>query len=57
MSEGKGEAPQDSKWGKITFRIKIHTCQRCSESTNKTLVHTRTQETKQQLHKEVWVDS
>ena len=32
------EKPQkDGRRGKIIFRIKLHTCQRCSEGSNKTL--------------------
>ena len=34
------EKPQhDGKRGKNTFRIKPHTCQRCSEGSNKTCTH------------------
>ena len=34
----KKEKPQqDGRRGKIMFRIKPHTCQRCSEGSNKTL--------------------
>ena len=36
-SKGKGEAQQDGRRGKIMFRIKIHTLQRCSEGSNQTL--------------------
>ena len=37
MSKGKGEAPEDGRRGEVAFRIKPHTCQRCSEGSNKTL--------------------
>ena len=40
---GKEKPQQDDRRGAIAFRIKPHTCQRCSEGTNKTLVYTRTQ--------------
>ena len=33
----KEKPQQESRRGKITFRIKPHTCQRCSEGLNKTL--------------------
>ena len=33
----KEKPQQDSRRCKIMFRIKPHTCQRCSESSNKTL--------------------
>ena len=37
MSNGKGEAPQDGRRGKIVFRIKHHAHQRCSQGSNKNL--------------------
>ena len=37
MSRDKGEDQQDGRRGKITFRIKPHTCQRHSEGSSKTL--------------------
>ena len=38
------EEPQQDGWrGEFMFRIKPHSCQRCSEGSNK-LMHTRTQE-------------
>ena len=36
-SKDKGEAPVDSGRGKIVFRIKFYTHERCSEGSNKTL--------------------
>jgi len=39
----KEKPQQDSRRGKIIFRIKPHTHQRHSEDANKTLAHTRTQ--------------
>ena len=36
-SKGKEKLQQDGRRGEITFRIKPHTCQRCSEGSNKTL--------------------
>ena len=39
---------QDGRRGKITFRIKPHTCQRCSEGSNKPWVH-QNPETPQRL--------
>ena len=35
----KSMKKQDCRRGKIVFRIKPHTCQRCSEGTNKPCVH------------------
>ena len=49
--KGKGEAPTRWKEGQnreITFRIKSHTCQRCSEGSNKPWVH-QNPETPQRL--------
>ena len=40
----KEKPQQDVRRGEIVFRIKPHTCQRCSEGSNKNLVCTRTQE-------------
>ena len=39
MSRDKGEDQQDGRRGKITFRIKPHSHQRCSEGSNKPCVH------------------
>ena len=47
----KEKTQQDSRRGKIIFRIKPHTHQRHSEDANKTLVHTRTQGKEQWPHK------
>ena len=35
MTKDKGEAPEDGRRGEIAFRMKSHTCQRCSEGSNK----------------------
>ena len=39
MSKGKGKSQQDGRRGKITFRIKPHTGQRCSEGSYKPCAH------------------
>ena len=39
MSQGKGEAPQDGRRGKLAFRIKPHSRQRRSEGSNKPCAH------------------
>ena len=64
LSKGKGEAQQDGMRGKIAFRIKPHTFQRCSEGSNKPCVH-QDPESPQRLRQncvwvspeEVWVSS
>ena len=56
MSKGKGEAPA-RWWGvvQIGFRIKPHTCQRCSEGSSKPCAH-QDPETPQRLRQNhVWV--
>ena len=64
MSKGKGEDQQDGRRGEIAFSIKLHTRQRCSESSNKPYVH-QDPETPLRLRQscvwvsaeEVWVSS
>ena len=52
----KEKSQQDSRRGKIMFRIKPHTGQRCSESSNKTLcVPGDPTETEPDLSLSVWV--
>ena len=51
----KEKPQQDCRRGKITFRIKPYTCQRCSESSNVPCVH-HNPETPQRLRQNcVWV--
>ena len=37
MPKGKGKPQQDGRRGEIAFRNKLHTCQKHSEGSNKTL--------------------
>ena len=54
---GKEKPQQDDRRGETAFRIKPHTCQRCSEGSNKPCVH-QDPETPQRLRQNcVWVSS
>ena len=49
----KEKSQQDGRRGKIVFRIKPHSCQRCSEGSNKSCVH-KDPETSQRLSRTVF---
>ena len=54
----KKKPQQDGRKGKITFRVKPHTCQRCSEGSNKTFCTPGPRdptETEPDLSSSVWV--
>ena len=39
MSKAQEKPQQEGRRGKIAFRVKTHTCQRCSEGSNKPCAH------------------